>query len=154
MYGKSVPMSVLSGAGLTVLGGGPFGLLLTRVITSNFAAQPEHSDRPVGLWVSDPREAQQLQAGRVGRVMGQPFPLSRNVRVITDYSAFERGPQVLFVAVPSRQFEDTMDHLIQHLAPDEEHLIVIFTKGLLGRASRRRTGGPASGNWARDDRSS
>lgn len=116
-----------------VLGGGPFGLILSSLLAGR-------SENRVRLWYPDPRDARRLNQDRTGQVLGSPYRLHENVDVIHEYEDFEDGPQALFAAVPSRQFEDTVEHLLDHLAPDCAHLFVILTKGLLSRASRRKFG--------------
>ncbi len=116
-----------------VLGGGPFGLILSSLLAGGTGG-------PVRLWYPDPRDARRLSQDRMGQVLGSPYRLHENVDVIHEYDEFEDGPQALFAAMPSRQFEDTVEHLLDHLAPNCAHLFVILTKGLLSRASRRKFG--------------
>lgn len=129
-------MNPYSTSRIAVLGTGPFGLLLSQIVADGHSGQKT----PVHLWHADPREAEQLRVERASRIQGQSFRLRETVEVITDYTAFEQGAWIIHVAVSSRQLEDTMRRLIHHLDPEQPHLIVIFTKGLLARPTRRQTG--------------
>ena len=128
-------MNRYASANVAILGGGPFGLFLGRIV-----AEAAPRETPIRMWYPDPREAARLRQERAGEMLGQKLPLPESIEVVTDYAVFEQGPWVLYVAVPSRQCEDVLNHLIDHLDPAQSHLILIFTKGLLSHATRRRTG--------------
>ncbi|MEQ9365934.1 MAG: hypothetical protein RIF32_16950, partial [Leptospirales bacterium] len=130
-------MSRYAAARVAVLGSGPFGLLLSRLAADNRTGDPE---QPLYLWYADPREAERLRLERHSAILDQSFRLPEKVEVIADYSVFESGPWVLYLAVSSRQMEDTARRVMRHLDPAQTHLIVVFTKGLLERSTRRRTG--------------
>ncbi|MCB1310158.1 MAG: hypothetical protein KDK30_18365, partial [Leptospiraceae bacterium] len=117
---------------VAVLGGGPFGLIITSILSPRVY--------PVYLWYADSRQAERLKKERVGQVLNNPYKIHENVEVISGYGQFADKPWVLLVVVPSRQFEDTLEHIIAQLSPDEEHLIVIFTKGVVSRNTRRKLG--------------
>lgn len=131
-------MSRYGAGNVAVLGGGPFGLLLSRLVADG---RTENREAPVNLYHADPREAEELRRERRALIGDDSFRLHESIEIITDYAPFEKsGPWVIYLAVASRQVEDTVARLIRHLDPAESHLIVVFTKGLLARATRRRTG--------------
>ncbi|MCR9145337.1 MAG: 1-acyl-sn-glycerol-3-phosphate acyltransferase [bacterium] len=130
-------MSRYATASTVVLGSGPFGLLLSRLAAESPARAVE--DR-LFLFYTDSREAERLRSERRSTIRDQDFRLADSVEIVADYTHFESGAWVVYLAVSSRQVEDTVARLLRHLDPTQSHLIVVFTKGLLERSTRRRTG--------------
>lgn len=121
-----------SGRRIVVLGGGPFGLIVSSII----AARAE----TVQLWLPDPRQADELDASRTGRVRNAPYRLHENVEIMHDLDVLEGDSWTVFFVTPSRQFEDIAERVFERLSADRSHRLAIMTKGLLARATRRRRG--------------
>lgn len=117
---------------ITVLGSGPFGLIISSLLSQKVER--------VQLWYPDAREAGRLRNERVGRVLDRPYKLHEHVEVVSGFDVFRKGAQCLFVVLPSRQFEDTLEKVFEHLDDGPEHLIVVMTKGLVSRPSRKKYG--------------
>jgi glycerol-3-phosphate dehydrogenase len=115
-----------------VLGSGPMGLLLSSLLCKKIDE--------VYLWIPDTKLASDLEKSRYAKFLQTPFTLPDNLRVVSNFSEFDRNSWAFHIAVPSRILEETVNNLIDVLIKDQEYLFVLFTKGLLPHKTRRQTG--------------
>ncbi|MBX7057310.1 MAG: 1-acyl-sn-glycerol-3-phosphate acyltransferase [Leptospirales bacterium] len=119
-------------ANLAIIGGGPFGLILSSVLAPK--------SQRVTLWLPDPREARRLQQERIGRVRGNPYRLHENVDIALDLKFLQEGQWALLIACPSRTFEEIAADAIRRLSSAGPHYLAVMTKGLASRSTRRKYG--------------
>lgn len=114
----------------TIVGGGPMGLVLAGILSNNV--------KKINIWLSDNRTAQDWSSKSTIRIYNRDFQIPTNANIVTGQRFFESGSHCIVAAVPTQQFEEVMEPLIQQLNPNKIHSAIIFSKGFLSSVSRRK----------------
>ncbi|EPG73119.1 NAD-dependent glycerol-3-phosphate dehydrogenase [Leptospira fainei serovar Hurstbridge str. BUT 6] len=117
---------------VAVFGGGPMGVFLSTVVSAK-------ADR-VFLWYGDRKKAERIQKDRSAELLDDNVSLPHNVTVVYDTDFLSTESWVIVSAVPSRLKENIIDRICASLSPNENHLILSFTKGIVSSSTRRKTG--------------
>jgi len=111
---------------IAILGSGPMALILSSILSPKMDS--------LDLYALE--GAEKLVRDREGLVLGQPFGLPTNVHPVEWKGSVDDGT-ILVVAVPSRELEETMEKILRTSAG---LTVVLFTKGLVSPAGRRKYG--------------
>ncbi|WP_243393236.1 1-acyl-sn-glycerol-3-phosphate acyltransferase [Leptospira perolatii] len=117
---------------IAVLGGGPMGIHLSTFLSDK--------SEQIYLWYADRKKAERMQRERSAALLDETVPLPPNIEVVYDFDFLSAGPWIIVLAVPSRLMENVIDRICTTVSPEESHIVLSFTKGVVSTSTRKKTG--------------
>jgi len=114
-----------------ILGGGPVSFLFSEIIAHNVDS--------LLLWVPEKQLRESLARERKFTIFDSIQTFRPEVEFTNQYSDLH-DTSVIIIALPSRQLEDIVEHLLYALPTDQPRTIVVLTHGLCSARSRRKYG--------------
>ena len=104
---------------ITVLGGGSFGTAMANLSSKNGCE--------VTLWVRDKRSVKSMQKTHINKKYLPDHKLDERLQFTHDLQAAVKGKDLIFVAVPSSAFRETLQKIAPFISAQA---IVSLTKGM------------------------
>ena len=111
---------------VAVLGGGSFGTAIAKVLAEN--------GHRVRFWMRDPEQAEAIRTTRENSRYMPGIKLGATVQPTNEMAAALDGAVMVFVALPSKAFRETIHGAASHFR--EGQMVVSLTKGIEGEGFR------------------
>jgi glycerol-3-phosphate dehydrogenase/1-acyl-sn-glycerol-3-phosphate acyltransferase len=117
-------------SGVVIIGGGPMGFAISDIISKNL--------KEFYFWFPDTLSYRKWKNEKIVQINDFEFIVPNNIKFVTGYDFFKDRSLILIIALPSRQFEEVIEMIFEHLNPNNHYDFILISKGFLNYHNRNK----------------